>query len=106
MGYPTPLLEEHYGQTPREKRTDKLDVITLFCATKAGVSLTGPGGRPRWNLGVAGFSPFGLPYAECSIMPSTRLCRVGSLKESNSLARVTRHNHRVARNAMSLSVGL
>ena len=29
-----------------------------------------------------------------------------SLKESNSLARVTRHNHRVARNAMSLSVGL
>ena len=47
-----------------------------------------------------------LHYAECSIMPSTRLYRVGSLKESNSLARVTRHNHRVARNAMSLSVGL
>jgi hypothetical protein len=47
-----------------------------------------------------------LPYAECSIMPSTRLYRVVSLKESSRLARVTRHNHRVARNAMSLSVGL
>lgn len=29
-------------------------------------------------------------------MPSTRLYRVGSLKESNGLARVIKHNHKVS----------
>ena len=71
-----------------------------------GVSLRDRAVSSAETPAYAGLSPFRAPYAECSIMPSTRLYRVGSLKESNSLARVTRHNHRVARNAMSLSVGL
>jgi len=47
-------------------------------------------------------------YVLCRVLDYAEhpaLC-VGSLKESNSLARVTRHNHRVARNTISLSVGL
>ena len=70
-----------------------------------GVSLRDRAVSSAETPATPGFPPSGslcrvLDYAE-----HPALC-VGSLKESNSLARVTRHNHRVARNAISLSVGL